>query len=374
MILRFNEILLATLLLFSICFSITADDLSNEISIDGVSDELDYYDKILVDDNGSLLESPQDSYWDNPEYNDVKQIKVTWDLEYLYIAVDACSWGNNVMLFIDIYDDYGIEDMSELSNLEDSETWRRSFHFYNLNPDFFVATWDTNDNPQFWKVEEGGNNRVEQIFSIESFATFDTDNLDGSMEIKIPFDILFFDSEHSILNFKSIKLLSVITGGDDYSSGPDCAPDNLGGMTDASGQMVILDNYAEITIDNDGDGNIDIGVSPREQTKFLEEPPISPQALIVENVIFENGKTFSPILDEIIQFELNTNRVSDFNVKVFDLNGEFISIGQKSNELLTWTWDGRSSNGDLVPFGIYILCFIADTGEISHNEAVVVIK
>ena len=128
----------------SVCFAVTGTDLSNRIIIDGFSDDFTIDEEILSDSLGNLLESPADSYWG--EYNDVKQIKVTWDASYLYLAVDACSWDNNVLLFIDIYDDYGIEDMSELN------AWQRSFKFYNCNPDFFVGTWDTNDIPQFWKV------------------------------------------------------------------------------------------------------------------------------------------------------------------------------------------------------------------------------
>ena len=149
-------------------------------------------EEILTDSLGNLLESPADSYWG--EYNDVKQIKVTWDASYLYLAVDACSWNNNVMLFIDIYDDYGIEDMSEVN------AWQRSFKFYNWNPDFLVGTWDTNDIPQFWKVQEGGTMQVEQIPTIETSATFDTGNLFGAMEMKIAWEILFFDEEHSLQN------------------------------------------------------------------------------------------------------------------------------------------------------------------------------
>ena len=39
---------------------------------------------------------------------------------------------------------------------------------------------------------------------------------------------------------------------------------------------------------------------------------------LIENVIFENGKTFSPLLDGQILFELITNRNSEFNVKIFN--------------------------------------------------------
>ena len=348
----------------SVCFAVTGTDLSNRIIIDGFSDDFTIDEEILSDSLGNLLESPADSYWG--EYNDVKQIKVTWDASYLYLAVDACSWENNVMLFIDIYDDYGIKDMSEVN------AWQRSFKFYNFSPDFLVGTWDTNDIPQFWKVQEGGTMQVEQIPTIETSATFDTGNLAGAMELKISWETLF-DEEDSLQNFPSIKLLSVITSGDDYTSGPDCAPDNLGGMTNDSSQMVVLDNYAEILIDADEDGNPDMNIEPQIQTTFFSDPTLPPTPLLIQDVIFTNGKTFAPTLNEGIHFELATNRTSEFTVEIFDLNGKFINYAENT-EPLSWQWDGKNENGNFVPFGIYILRFIAESGEVSHKEAVVVIN
>tara|TARA_Y100000588_G_scaffold393969_1_gene512145 strand:+ start:442 stop:1527 length:1086 start_codon:yes stop_codon:yes gene_type:complete len=345
------------------CFATTEANLSR-IIIDGISEDFTNDEAILTNPLGYILESPTDSYWG--VYNDVKQIKVTWDSSYLYLAVDACSWNNNVLLFIDIYDDYGIEDMSKLN------AWPRSFKFYNWNPDFFIGTWDTNNTPQFWKVQEGGSIQVEQNSTIETSATFDTGNIYGAMEIKIPWGTLYFDQEHSLSSFPSIKLLAVITSGDDHSSGPDCAPDNLGGMANNSGQIVILDNYAEIVIDEDGDGP-DMNINPQQRTTFLKAPPFEAIPLSIQNVKFVHGKTFAPLLNEEISFELETNRNSEFTVEIFDVNGTFINYAINI-EPLHWKWDGRNINDDIVPFGIYILCFIANSSEISHKESVVVIK
>ena len=345
----------------SVCFAVTGTDLSNRIIIDGFSDDFTIDEEILIDSIGNLLESPADSYWG--EYNDVKQIKVTWDASYLYLAVDACSWENNVMLFIDIYDDYGIKDMSEVN------AWQRSFKFYNFSPDFLVGTWDTNDIPQFWKVQEGGTMQVEQIPTIETSATFDTGNLAGAMEIKIAWGILKPNNR----SIQHIKLLSVITSGDDYSSGPDCAPDNLGGMANDTGQKVVLDNYAEIIIDADEDGNPDMNIEPQMRTTFYKKPPFEAIPLLIYNVIFEYGKTFAPSIEGEINFELVSNRASEFTVEIFDVNGKFINDAENT-EPLSWKWNGKNENGNFVPFGIYILRFIADSGEVSHKEAVVVIK
>ena len=345
----------------SVCLAVTGTDLSNRIIIDGFSHDFTIDEEILSDSLGNLLESPADSYWG--EYNDVKQLKVTWDASYLYLAVDACSWDNNVMLFIDIDDDYGIEDMSELN------AWQRSFKFYNWNPDFLVGTWDTNDIPQFWKVQEGGTMQIEQISTIETSATFNTGNLEGAMETKIPWEILKTNGR----SLQHIKLLTVITSGDDYSSGPDCAPDNLGGMANDTGQKVVLDNYAEIIIDADEDGNPDMNIEPKEQRIFYKKPPFEAIPLLINNVIFTNGKTFAPSIEQEINFELVSNRSSEFSVEIFDVNGKFIDYAEKYDDL-EWSWDGKNNNGSFVPFGVYILRFIADSGEVSHREAVVVIK
>lgn len=359
------KILTIVLISISLCYAYTGENLSDRIIIDGISDEFSDDEFILINSEGEYLESPKDSYWG--EYNDVNQIKVTWDESYLYIAVDACSWDNNVILFIDIYDDYGIEDMSELN------AWQRAFKFYNFYPDFFIGTWDTNDIPQFWKVQEGGSMQVDLVSTVETSATFDTGNLAGAMEVKIPWDILLYDEEHSLQNYPSIKLLSVITGGDDYSGGPDCAPNNLGGMANDAGQVVILDNFAEILIDNNSDGLADMNIEPQVQTSFFSDPTLASTPLLIQDVTFPNGKSFAPSIGEEINFELVSNRASEYLVEIFNLNGKFVNYAENTDPL-QWKWDGKNENEQMVSFGLYILRFIAESGEVSHKEAVVVIK
>ena len=183
----------------------------------------------------------------------------------------------------------------------------------------------------------------------------------------------FFNEEYSPVYSTTIKLLAVITGNDLYNSGPDCAPDNLGGMTEYSSQMVVLDNYAEILFDVEGDGRPDMNVKPQERTTYYKKPPFEAIPLLIQNVIFSNGKTFAPILNEEILFELETNRNSEFTVEIFDVNGKFINYAENT-EPLHWKWDGKNKNDNFVPFGIYILRFVADSGEVSQKEAVVVIK
>ncbi len=372
------KIVLLILLISSLSlYSVTDDDLTDRIIIDGYSSEFADDEIILVDSLGNLLELPNDSFWG--EYNDVKQIKVTWDEANLYVAVDACSWDNNVMLFFDIYDDYGIQDLQELN------TWKRSFKFYNLNPDFFLATWDTNNNPQFWKVREGSFLQADEV-TVEDYATFDTGNLDRSMEATIPWEILYYNSEHSMLNYPSIKLLTVITSGSDNKSGPDSAPDNIGGMSENADDMIVLDNYVSILIDapeNEddefGDGFPDIGIEPNSRTGYLKKPPFKAIPLDIIKVFFDEGKILAINKMDKISFDLKLNRASIFGVEIYNLEGKYIGNANYSNiqdeiGIQKWEWNGRDKMGKIVPFGIYVLRFIAESGEVHHKEAIAVIK
>ena len=354
--------LLTLLIFYSFSFSITSEDLTDRIIIDGYSSDFSSDEEILSNQDGDLIESPRDSYWG--ENNDIRQIKATWDKEYFYIAVDACSWDNNVMIFIDVHADYGINDMSELN------AWARSFKFYNINPDFFIGTWDTNNSPQFWSIREGGSIQADLDQTIESFASLNTGALDRSMEVKIPWEILRVSNR----DIRTIKLVSVITGGDEYTSSPDAAPDNLGGMTNNASQTVVVDNYAELEVDSDEDGIPDMGVKPQERRSFYKQPPFETLNLRIQDVIFLNGKTFSPYQHEEIEFSLETNRTIDFRVKVFDLNGRYITDAeQKDSTGSQWKWNGKNNRGDVVPFGVYILLFESESGEVSHKESIVVI-
>ena len=111
------------------------------------------------------------------------------------------------------------------------------------------------------------------------------------MEFKIPWNILKSNGN----SIHTIKLLSVITSGDDYSSSPDSAPDNLGGMSNTS-QMVVLDNYIEILVDSDLDGNPDIGDSPQARTSFYKKPPFEPIPLSINNAAESNYEVNKTIM------------------------------------------------------------------------------
>ncbi|MCF7918839.1 MAG: T9SS type A sorting domain-containing protein [Candidatus Cloacimonetes bacterium] len=350
--------------------AVTGEDIYDRFVLDGLSDEFTEDENIVVDSLGVDLESDNDSYWG--EYNDLRQIKVTWDATYLYVAVDACCWGNNVILYFDIYDDYGLKDQQDLN------TWMRNFKFYNLEPDFFLATWDTNTNPQFWKIREGQSQMADEISS-EDYAGFDTGQLGRSMEAIIPLSTLYYDEVHNMADYPSIRLVALITAGGDFTSGPDCAPDNLGGMAQDSGQVVIIDNYLEVLLDADGDGAADTdGVLPRERVSFLETPPVKPIPLDIISVKFPEGKGFNPATESDIKIRFLSNRASIYFMEIYNMEGkkkgDAVFENTDAEDYQIWSWDGRDANGKNVPYGIYIVRIYSESGEITRNAAIAVVK
>ena len=352
-------------------FSETGLFIYDRFNFDGISDEFTEDEFILVDSVGNTLESDMDSFWG--ENNDISQLKITWDLTGIYIAVDACSWDNNVILYIDIYDDYGLEDQTELN------TWMRNFKFYNFNPDFFLATWDTNTNPQFWKIREGQTKMADETSSTD-YSGYDTGNKGKAMEGYILWSQLYYNDLRNMANYPSIRLATLITAGDDYTSGPDCAPDNLGGMSQDSQKMVIIDNYVEILIDQDQDGIPDIsGFEIQDRVSYFKNPPIKAKPLEVNNISFLDGKSFNRDKDDRIRIRFHTNRMTLYYVDIYNIEGKMVGEAilkgtDYENKFYDFEWFGFDRKGYKVPYGIYIARVYSDSGELSCNEAFAVVK
>ncbi len=191
--------------------------------------------------------------------NDINQIKVTWDAENIYVAVDGISWDNNIILLMD-YLPGGLEKMTELNS------WRRNFVFSNgFRPDLFLATWDGNTTPQLWRAS--GENTVVEIDNntIETEAKFDQSITGRSMEAAIPWDVFYADGltrffDESVRDSswllpgglspsRPIRFCAIVTAGADGTGGPDSAPDNFSGHTIESSDQVSIDNYAIVPLD-----------------------------------------------------------------------------------------------------------------------------
>ena len=299
----------------------TALDLSDRIVVDGsaaeyLDDETIFQRRIFQDGDstavGALEESTIDSQWGR--FNDINNIRITWDAKYLYVAVEGYSFDNNIMIFFDTLPlpDGQNPGWSSLSSIEGG--WRRAVSFDNgFHPEVFLATWDRNTVPQLWTYT--GPNRDSQVAtgSFPTAATFSRDLPDRAMEAAIPWTTLFlgqgsqdFSADYGDSVYflpegvTELRLAAWVTTGADGYGGPDTAPDNISGTQVDSAVPVVMDNYARIPLDrldSSGgsipDGVPDFGVpvrvpfsqqTPEEYDAYVKEyfcvpPPVRGQAL-----------------------------------------------------------------------------------------------
>ena len=112
----------------AICGATTAPDLSTRIRIDGNLDEYEP-DEWVLDANTSFREAPGDSRWGTD--NDISRIAVTWDLNYLYIAVETNNYSSILMTFLE-HENGGIADLVGAAAL------RRNIVFSRIPPNLVV--------------------------------------------------------------------------------------------------------------------------------------------------------------------------------------------------------------------------------------------
>ncbi len=381
---RFLFLIIVILLPISRICALTSAD--RTIDIDGYSDDFDeYYPSGDSLDEGMFTEIEElknDSWWG--ENNDLYQIKITWNNENLFVALDARCWDNNVILFFDV-DTTDVDSIMRITNMNRLTTgWNRAFYLYGICPDFFLATWDTNTKPQFWQMKENSETEAIDISSsINSYATFSQGELGRSMEASIPWDILFnrFEYNGTIPDSAVIRILGVITSKDDGKSGPDCAPDNLGCMPQDGISSVVLDNYILLYLDKDGNGQPDLNIAPRSQIIFHHSLPLKCFPLETIDVTVTN-KVFTPFSKNVeknkVEFEVITSRANPFYGEVYNLSGKKVRnlgmIEAVEETKYSGEWDGKDDNGKIVDFGIYIIRFYTVTGELRENIPVVLIK
>jgi hypothetical protein len=295
--------------------------------------------------SGLPQESSTDSPWGANE--EIYQIRVTWDSQFLYVAVEGKIWGNNMVLLMDTVPNRGLQDMTVLTS------WRRNITFDAFGrtpgdeflPDVFGATWDTNLNPRFITqisektcTVEGDpttckvqvNDQVVGPY-FRASSTFDQGNDARSMEFAIPWNTVFAgiagvgtrdtfitvggiaDTLRRMPNgVHGIKLCAVLTGGGDGTGGPDSAPDNLRGHTNDGNANIVVDNYAYIDLDQNDDtgmgaggpdGIPDWGVSPLERVRFRYPPPVVPLRFFIDNMTFDRP-AFAPDPGDKMHFHL----------------------------------------------------------------------
>lgn len=406
--------------------AVTARDLSSRIRVDGFTADFTSDESVFGFNAqlGALEEATDDSKWGVS--NDINQIRITWDAQNLYLAGEGVTWNNNMVLLLDTVPGRGLESMTALNS------WRRNFSFdtsgaaqgEGFQPDLFGATWDGNNAPRLITQVAGNQVDDQQVGGyFRAAATFLQGNTGRAMEFALPWRAVFAgiagvgtrDTVMTVAGVTDtfrlfppgtrIKLVGVVTAGDDGSGGPDSAPDNLRGHTDNSGDLVFLDNYAIIDLDRQDDTGAGLGgpdgvadwdVEPRSRVSFRFQPPIAALRFALDN---EVGLTldrpaFRPDLGERIRFRTRldqrldpanpVDRIRNFNftANIFDLNGRFVRnlfVSQTRSALTpddeaADTWDGRDEQGRIVPAGIYVLRTVIEPNLSRATRAFVVVR
>ena len=347
----------------------TAPDLRHRITINGVTTDF-VNDEWVLDAATALGERPGDSRWGLD--NDISAVAVTWDNYNLYAAVPAVTYAGTLMLFIDTMCG-GVED------LVTQEYFRRNVEFGALTPNFLLRVSRSAPVPLAGYLDcTRPMNLVEEERYVGVYLQ---DGLDGgALEVAIPWEVLG-DFERGSAGVRLpdvgavLSLVAIVTGGDGTGAG-DAAPDPSVVLEDDSTRTAIVDNHIILPLDGDGDGILDMGVSPRSAVRYAVSPEAEGTAtsqVFALRIPLEN-KLLSPNYYERAVFPvvLDTRDYTGtvyLTVTIYSSDGRVVrklreeapsefASGQERVE-----WDYRDDHGGVVGGGIYIVAAAAGPGK-----------
>jgi len=366
---RVTALLLALCALALPLLAATAPDLRHRIAINGITTDF-ASDEWVLDAATAIRERPGDSRWGLD--NDISAVAVTWDNYNLYAAVPAVTYGGTLMLFIDTMCG-GVED------LVTQEYFRRNVEFGGLTPNFLLRV--SRSSPVALAGYVDCTRPMNLVESERYAAVYLQDGLDGgALEAAIPWEVLG-DFERGPAGVRVgtedavLSLVAIVTGGDGTGAG-DAAPDPSVLLEDDSTRTAVVNNHIVLPLDDDGDGILDMGVSPRSAARYA----ISPEAEGTEtNQIFAlriplGNKLLVPNYNEAAVFPV-VLETSDYTgtvyltVTIYSSDGRVVrklreeapsefASGQERVE-----WDFKDDRGVVVGGGIYIIAAAAGAGK-----------
>ncbi|MBU2690118.1 MAG: hypothetical protein KJ970_04260 [Candidatus Eisenbacteria bacterium] len=368
------------------------------MSIDGFSTEFTEGESVFGINPDLLVaeESTNDSKWG--AFNDINQIKVTWDAQNLYVAVDGFIFDNNVILLLDVTDrDPETEADNGLTGMTELNSWRRNFVFaQDFAPEMFLATWDGNSQPRLMMYD--GPNHVTEVpsSSFLTLATFQQSSPGRSMEAAIPWSLIFLGLSSEEFQpdlgtnvwvipdgMSVLKIAAVVTAGADGTGGPDSAPDNFCGHTNESSDQVLIDNYAIVPLDTDSIEAVpDFGIEPKDRITFKRTPPVRGVECKFKNLILDSPIA-SPEEGIAMRFHVNFEQ-SDalITARIFDMAGdEVITLYERDPRTKNDPYDeekdlwyGMAEDGSYVHGGIYIISVVLEPGLSRVQKAFSVVR
>jgi hypothetical protein len=321
----------------------TGTDLSSRIVLDG---RLDEYapDEWVLDAATSLPERRDDSVWGSD--NDVARIALTWDREFLYVAVECVTLDSQLFLFVD-HAPGGVSSMESLGE------FRRAIAFASerLRPDVLVAARPASTEPEALRIAAGGPRRLDSVRG-----RFVQEALDGgALEVAFPWSLLQSPDG-------AVSVVAAVTGGPGSGCG-DVAPDPYRALGTGRSDPASIDRALVVDVDADDDGVPDAGVSPRGLAGVENAGSPSRRSDAVLDVALD-VKSFVPDDGEVVTLTVEGDGGGAdalfMSALVYSRSGELVRVlfrdeRRDPRQSFEVTWDGRGESGGIVAGGIYVI-------------------
>ena len=314
----------------------TANSLSGRVVIDGLLN--DYAaDEWVLDTGTNPRETSGDSRWGSD--NDITRVALTWDRDFLYIAVEASTFDSFLQLLIS-------NRAGGLTTLEDTGEFRRAIQLPNAVN--LMALAQPGRIPDVARADESHPfSLVDRGAVPVAMAGVRTGPV--GFEMKVPWSMLSLAVP--------VKLTAAITGEVGTGAG-DAAPDASRALDTDRFARAVLDRWFQIDADIDDDGLADIGISPRTAGSVmrLSTPPHARTDAGAK--VSASPRAFAPDRSESTTLTFSSSTPVYIELAIYSMEGERIrrltpsSINSGSVEFI---WDGRDESNHVVRGGTYVV-------------------
>jgi hypothetical protein len=323
----------------------TAPSLTQRIAIDGRLDEY-AHDEWVLDATTPLSETGGDSRWGAD--SEITRVALTWDREFLYVAVELAVRDARVAVFI-------ANRAGGLPTLENAGDFRRAITL--LDPVNLVALAGGSRPPQVARSDAAHPFGLVDRAALPAAIAVSLDGR-GGFEMAVPWSMLSPG--------RPVRLVAAITGETGEGAG-DAAPDPSASLDPDPHARSVLDRVLTFVADADGDGAADAGVAPRADvvvTPHTESTlPRGGAKLAVE----VSPRVFAPDRAEAAALSFPAQDVDEIYLtcEVFSIDGSRVRtlftdaprarVGGSLAPDPRDRWDGTDDRGEVVRGGTYVL-------------------
>ena len=311
--------------------SIIIDQIQTLIAVDGNIEASEWADALALADSN-------DTAWGAA--NEIDRLLVRWDSEFLYVAIDGEVSSNSWLLYLDV--DPGTANGE--TDLTAIDAWERgaSFTASGFAADFQYGCYQHQsafDGDGFWQILSATTTQDRSGDIQSAYDSFHTFGSASGSELAIPWNTLYGLGSGMVPAGAEISLVASICWDPDPDGelGGDSVPSNT------AASLPVIDNVWTLTVDSNGDGLPDGGVS--------DVPPVPVAGVrLLPNV----PNPFNP--STVIRFEIPGPADADVSLVVYDVRGNRISTlvrGVVEPGLHEFVWNGRTGGGLPVAAGTY---------------------